>query len=209
MKYINALIQNYPNLNPVKKDIISTLNALKKSFASGGKLLICGNGGSEADASHIQGELMKSFCKKRVVPTKIMSSIKKIDKEFFIKKAKFLEAGFPVINISSASALNTALINDTDPEIIYANSVLSLGLKGDILLAITTSGNSKNIVDASIVAKALGMTVIALTGNGGGKIKKYSDECIIVPEKETYRIQEYHLPIYHALCLELEDIFFK
>lgn len=208
MKYINSLIKNYPDLKPIKKDIISTLNTLKKSFTNGGKLLICGNGGSEADSAHIQGELMKSFCKNRPLPKVLLNAIKKVDSDFYEEKAKFLEAGFPVINISSASALNTALINDTDPEIIYANSVLNLGLKGDVLLAITTSGNSKNVVYATIVAKALGMTVIALTGKNGGEIKQYADECIIVPNKETYRIQEYHLPIYHALCLELEDAFF-
>lgn len=194
-KYLDELINRYEKLSPIKDDINKAYKILEDSFKLDKKLLLCGNGGSSSDCDHIVGELMKGFVKKRTPKEKYS-----VDN---------LQDGLMAINLCSHSALNFAFANDVNFENVFANQVLNYGRSGDVLLGITTSGNSKNIVNAAKVAKDKNLKVIGLTGRDGGAMKDISDVCIIVPEAETYKIQELHLPIYHALCLELEDHFFK
>ena len=181
---------------------------IRDTYRVGGKLLICGNGGSAADSDHIVGELMKSFRKQRSLPNEVKESLKKADSEYGKILAESLQGVLPAIALNNHSALSTAYLNDVNGQVSFAQQVYGYGKKEDSLLAITTSGNSKNVVMAALVAKQKGMEVIALTGNNGGKIKDIADVTIKVPDEETYRIQEYHLPIYHCLCLMLEDEFF-
>lgn len=194
-KYIDELINRYPKLESSKESILNAYNILVDCFSEDKKLLLCGNGGSSSDCDHIVGELMKGFCKKRTPKEKYS-----VDN---------LQDGLMAINLCAHTALSYAFANDVNFENSFANQVLNYGRKGDVLLGITTSGNSKNVIAASKVAKDKNMKVIALTGASGGNIKNIADVSIIVPEDETYKIQELHLPIYHALCLELEDKFFK
>lgn len=194
-KYLDELINRYEKLSPIKDDINNAYKILEDSFKLDKKLLLCGNGGSSSDCDHIVGELMKGFVKKRTPKEKYS-----VDN---------LQDGLMAINLCSHNALNFAFANDVNFENVFANQVLNYGRSGDVLLGITTSGNSKNVVNAAKVAKDKNMKVIGLTGRDGGAMKDISDVCIIVPEAETYKIQELHLPIYHALCLELEDHFFK
>ena len=178
-------------------------------YQNGGKLLLCGNGGSCADCDHIVGELMKGFLKKRplssVQKDEMMHNSPLLDDVLLNK----LQGGLPAIALPSVTALNSAFCNDVDPELIYAQAVLALGNKNDVLIAISTSGNSKNVVAAAKAAKGLGITVVALTGNKGGMLKDCSDILIAVPETETYKIQELHLPVYHYLCAAVENEFFE
>ncbi|MDO5563943.1 MAG: SIS domain-containing protein [Eubacteriales bacterium] len=208
MEHIDLLIKNYPKLNTIRPEIEKALNILINTYKNNKKVLICGNGGSAADSSHIVGELMKSFVKKRHISDDFKNELYNIDEDFAKKYADDLELGLNTIDLTTILSLNTALLNDKNASIIYANATMNYGYLDDTLLAISTSGNSINIINAAIVAKAKKMNVISLSGNDGGKLKNYSDVSIIVPESETFRVQEYHLPIYHALCLELEDYFF-
>jgi D-sedoheptulose 7-phosphate isomerase len=210
MDYIKQLIERYSVLNAVQDAIYKAGDILTEMFCTGGKVLVAGNGGSAADAEHIIGELMKSFVKKRRVPEEFIKTLHGIaDSEKALYLGEHLARGIPGIALSAHTALNTACINDIDGNIIYAQQVYGYGKTGDVFWGISTSGNSKNILYAMITAKAKNMKTIALTGGSGGVIKKYADAAIIVPETETYKIQELHLPIYHALCLMLEDYFFK
>lgn len=207
-KHINLLMERYPKLESIKQQIIYAYLLLEGSYENDGKLLIAGNGGSSADADHIVGELMKSFKKKRRVTDEFAQKLEAIDIEKGKVLADKLQDGLPAIALSNHSALNTAYLNDVDGLLCFAQQVNGYGKSGDVLLAISTSGNSKNILYAAITAKAKGIKVISLTGKDGGKLKKISDVAIIVPENETYMIQELHLPIYHCICLMLEDRFF-
>ena len=192
-----SLYERYQNLNTIKSDIEDAKNAIIESFKAGGKLLLCGNGGSAADCEHIAGELMKGFMSKR--------SLSEEQKQSMINNADYinrdwlneLQSALPAISLTSANALNTAFCNDVNPELIYAQQLMGLGKKEDIVFCISTSGNSKNVYAAATVAKALGIKVIALTGKSGGKLKEIADICICAPESETYKVQEFHLPIYH------------
>lgn len=206
---INELIKRYPALLPIKNDIELTAKALIDCYNNGGKLLICGNGGSCADSDHIVGELMKGFLKKRPLNNDLKIKMKTNYHEIEDSILDKLQMGLPAISLPSFTALNSAFCNDVDPELIYAQALMGLGNKNDILLGISTSGNSKNVYAAAKVGKALGLTVIGLTGADGGKLKDISNICIIAPEKETFKIQELHLPIYHYLCAEVENYFFK
>ena len=208
MDYLQKLIERYPQLSPIKNSILDAYNLLIKTYSTKGKLLVAGNGGSAADAEHIAGELMKSFVKKRSLPAEFTSILEKIDPERAPYLGNTIQPGLPVISLHSETSLLTACINDMDGDIIYAQQVYGYGNPGDVFLGISTSGNSKNIVYAMITAKAKNMKTIALTGASGGIIKKYADVCIIAPEQETYKIQELHLPIYHTLCLMIEDHFY-
>lgn len=205
---LNELIKRYPALEEIKEDIIKATDEIIKCYENGGKVLLCGNGGSCADCEHIVGELMKGFLKLRPISEEKKAMMKAnaplIDDEVISK----LQGGLPAISLPSMTALNSAFCNDVNPELIYAQPLMALGSKGDILIAISTSGNSKNVYGAVKVAKALGVTVIALTGNTGGKLKESADICICAPEKETFKIQELHLPIYHYICAEVEAHFF-
>lgn len=210
MSYIEKMIEKEPTLVFIKDDIEKATNIIIECFKNGGKLLVCGNGGSASDSAHIVGELMKKFNKKRVLSNDFIDNLKNIcnDKEYIDLYNQKLEQGLPCIDLTAFTSLNTAFINDTEPDLLYANNVLSLGKKEDVLLAISTSGNSKNIIHAANVAKAKNMKVIALTGMGGGKIKNIADISIISPQKETYLIQEDHICIYHSICLDIENTLF-
>ena len=208
MDYIQQLIQRYPSLESVKNDINAAFDIIANSYAKGGKLLIAGNGGSASDAEHIAGELMKTFEKKRNLPDSFIADIKKVDAgiaEYLIPR---MQPGLPTIALSGHASLNTACINDIDGNITFAQQVYGYGKESDVLLAISTSGNSRNVLYAAAVARVKKLEIIALTGKGGGKIKQYSDVCICVPETETWKIQELHLPVYHCLCQMLENYFF-
>ncbi len=208
-KFIDELIDRYPKLESIKKDIEAAYELIKNMYKDGGKLLVGGNGGSAADSEHIVGELMKGFCKKRKISTGLAEKLENINEDLGLELGKCLQGALKAIAITGHTGLTTAFANDVDPNMIFAQQVYGYGDNKDILLCISTSGNSKNLIYAAITAKAKGMKVITLTGKDGGKLKEYSDISIIVPENETFKIQELHLPIYHALCLELEEFFFE
>jgi D-sedoheptulose 7-phosphate isomerase len=208
INYLDTLINRYPLLESVKNDINAAFDIIANSYKNGGKLLIAGNGGSASDAEHIVGELMKSFVKKRNLPDSFITEIKAVDSEIAQYIIPRLQPGLPAIALSGHASLNTACINDIDGNIIFAQQVYGYGKEGDVLLGISTSGNSKNVLYAAGVAKAKKLKIIALSGGNGGALKKFADVSIIVPEAETYKIQELHLPIYHCLCQMLEEFFF-
>jgi D-sedoheptulose 7-phosphate isomerase len=208
MDYIQQLIERYPSLEFVKSDISAAFDILANSYANGGKLLIAGNGGSASDAEHIAGELMKTFAKKRNLPDAFIIDIQKVDPEIADYLIPRMQPGLPTIALSGHASLNTACINDIDGNITFAQQVYGYGKETDVLLAISTSGNSKNILYAAAVAKVRKLKIIALSGGSGGALKKFADACIIVPETETYKVQELHLPVYHCLCQMLENHFF-
>ena len=205
---INTLIERYPALGVARCDIEAALGVLVEAYEKGGKLLLCGNGGSAADCDHIAGELLKGFMSKRPLPKEKKAEMLRLCPELGDDTLSDLQMGLPAISLHSALAYNTAYCNDVSAELVYAQAVLALGKDCDVLLAISTSGNSKNVIRACEVAKALGIKVVGLTGRQGGKLKVISDVCISVPEDETYKVQELHLPVYHALCAELEKHFF-
>ncbi|MBQ7343578.1 MAG: SIS domain-containing protein [Clostridia bacterium] len=205
---IKELIKRYPALDSCKAEIEAARDALIECYENGGKLLLAGNGGSSADCDHIVGELMKGFLLKRPIDESRKEQMQKSSPALDGATLDSLQMGLPAISLTSISALNTAFANDVDLELIYAQSVLALGKAGDVLIAISTSGNAKNVCEAAKVARAIGMKVIALTGRDGGKLKSLSDVCVIAPECETYKIQELHLPIYHYICAEVEKHFF-
>jgi D-sedoheptulose 7-phosphate isomerase len=208
LDYIQQLIQRYPTLESVKNEISAAFGIIANSYANGGKLLIAGNGGSASDAEHIAGELMKTFEKKRNLPDSFVFDIKKVNVEIAEYLIPRMQPGLPAIALSGHASLNTACINDIDGNITFAQQVYGYGKETDVLLAISTSGNSKNIMYAAAVAKAKKMKIIALTGGSGGALRNFADVSIIVPETETFKIQELHLPVYHCLCQMLENHFF-
>lgn len=178
-------------------------------YEEGGKLLVCGNGGSAADAEHIVGELMKGFKKRRSISNELYHSLIEIDPEKADELVKNLQGGLPAIALDGHPALTTAFSNDCNPLMVFAQQVNGYGNEGDVFLGISTSGNSKNVVYAAMTAKAKGLKVIGLTGSRKSELSRIADVCIRVPETETYMIQELHLPVYHCLCLMLEEKFFK
>lgn len=208
MKYLEELIERYPVLSSVKEEIKKSYELLEACYEDGGKLLIAGNGGSCADAEHIVGELMKGFVKRRSVSDEFKEALKEIDPDLGSALAQKLQGGLPAIALTGHPGLSTAFLNDVDGEMIFAQQTYGYGKKGDVLLGISTSGNSKNVMYAMTAAKALGMKTIGLTGKDGGQLKHAADVTIVVPETETFKIQELHLPVYHALCLMLEERFF-
>ena len=201
-------MERYPSLSACKDDINKAYELMKDAFASKGKLLVAGNGGSAADSEHIVGELMKGFVKKREIPENDKKAIEAVNAEYAKSLKQNLQGALPAIALTGHPALSSAYLNDVDGTLGFAQQVYGYGNNGDVFLGITTSGNSQNILYAMTVAKAKGLRTIALTGSMGGKVKELADACIIVPETETFKIQELHLPIYHALCLMLEDTFF-
>lgn len=208
MKHFDELIERYPDLNSCRQSIEDAYNCIKHSYCVGGKLLIAGNGGSASDAEHIVGELMKSFILPRKLDDKYRHNLVEADETLGVELADKLQGALPAIALVDHVALSTAYLNDVDPLLGFAQQVNGYGVKDDVFLGITTSGNSKNILYANTVAKAKGLKTIALTGKDGGKIKEMADITIVVPENETFKIQERHLPIYHCLCLMLEEWFF-
>lgn len=208
MIMINELIKRYPMLEACREDIEKTLEAIISCYERDGKLLLCGNGGSAADCDHIVGELMKGFLNKRPLSDEKKEEMKKLSPSLDTDLLSKLQSGLPAVSLPSLSILNSAFCNDVDPSLIYAQSVLGLGNKGDLLIAISTSGNAENVAAAVKVARGIGMTTVGLTGESGGKLRTLADICICAPEKETFKIQELHLPIYHLLCAAVEDHFF-
>lgn len=209
MDYIAQLIERYSVLASVENEIRTAYQVLEKAYTNHKKLLVGGNGGSCADAEHIVGELMKGFVKKREIPEKMQERLLGLDQELGKHLANGLQSSLRAIAITGHAGFSTAFANDVDPEMIYAQQVNGYGDEGDVLLAISTSGNAKNLIYAALTARAKDMPVILLSGKDGGKLRAIADVSIVVPNQETYQIQELHLPIYHALCLQLEDKFFK
>lgn len=206
--HLNHLIERYPELVVCREDIKNAYDLLEEVYRNGRKLLVCGNGGSASDSEHIVGELMKEFKLKRKVYSDHAALLKEIDPELGQTLAEHLQGALPAISLTGHSSLQTAYMNDAVPELVFAQQVNGYGKKGDVFLGISTSGNSKNVLYAAVNAKAKGLKVIGLTGAKENKLMKYADVCIRVPETETYKIQELHLPVYHCLCLMLEDHFF-
>ena len=190
------------------EDIKKAYELLEAAYRQGRKLLVCGNGGSASDSEHIVGELMKEFKLKRKVYGQQAEALKAIDPELGQVLADNLQGALPAISLTAHSSLQTAFMNDVVPELVFAQQVNGYGNEGDVFLGISTSGNSKNVLYAAVNAKAKGLKVIGLTGGKENKLMKYTDVCICVPETETYKIQELHLPVYHCLCLMLEQKFF-
>lgn len=202
------LFQRYPALEVCRNEIWKAYEIIKASYENGGKLLIAGNGGSAADSEHIVGELMKGFVKPRNLSDEFVSKLKNVDEHMGTELGEKLQGALPAIALVDHVALSTAYLNDVDPLLGFAQQINGYGDEDDVFLAISTSGNSKNILYACTIAKAKGMKVVGLTGKDGGKLKEMSDVAIIVPENETFKIQELHLPVYHCLCLMLEETFY-
>ena len=201
MHYIQNTIERYPVLAPCAKDLEKAVSLLVQAYRDGGKILLCGNGGSAADCEHISGEFLKGFLSKRKVGES--------EYPLFSDEAKAkLQKGIPCIPLPSLVGVNSAFLNDVDGDWIYAQLTFALGKKEDVLICLSTSGNAKNVSLAAETAKALGITTIALTGEKESKLSRLCDVTIRVPETETYKIQEFHLPVYHALCAEVEKILF-
>lgn len=207
-KHIDLLCERYPALKIVEDDIGRAYQILEDSYKNGGKLLVAGNGGSAADAEHIVGELMKGFKLPRKPQSDFVDKLIQTNTELGAVLAENLQGALPAIALDGHPALSTAYMNDCEPLLCFAQQVNGYGKTGDVFLGISTSGNSKNVLYAATTAHAKGMKVIGLTGAKSSKLEQMSDVCIKVPQTETYMIQEFHLPVYHCLCLMLEDEFF-
>lgn len=208
METINELVSRYPLLSECAGQIELAVKIIIDSYKNKGTLYTCGNGGSAADADHIVGELMKGFLKRRPLNEKMRRAIAVADPENADFLADNLQYGLPAISLHSQSALLTAFANDVDASMMFAQTLFALGKPGDTLIAISTSGNSANVVNAAKIAKSIGVHVIGLTGEKNCLLDKYSDCVIHVGAIETYRVQELHLPVYHWLCAKVEDEFF-
>ena len=201
------LFERYPSLAACREEILAAYDLIRGTYQDGGQMLVAGNGGSAADAEHIVGELMKSFLFNREIDPDVKAKVTRYGEEGAVLAGK-LEGALPAVPLTSMPALTTAITNDADATIDFAQKLYGYGRKGDVFLGITTSGNSKNIIYAMMVAKAKGIRTVALTGGTGGKCKGLADVTIVVPERETFKIQELHLPVYHAICAMLEaDLF--
>lgn len=207
-KEIDVLIERYPQLSCIVDDLYSSYILIEDSYKIGGKLLIAGNGGSAADAEHIVGELMKGFKLPRKVDDTFATRLCETNEELGSVLAQNLQGALPAIALDGHPALSTAYMNDCEPLLCFAQQVNGYGKEGDVFLGISTSGNSKNVLYAAVTARAKGMKIIGLTGAKNSKLEQMSDVCIKVPQTETYMIQELHLPVYHCLCLMLENEFF-
>jgi D-sedoheptulose 7-phosphate isomerase len=207
-KILEKLIARHQELAPIGGDILAAYELLADCFQGGGKLLVGGNGGSAADAEHIAGELMKCFEKKRPLSDAERAALLNADAAMGARLADMLVGTLPVISLTGHTALSTATMNDCDAVAIFAQQVWGYGGRGDVLLAISTSGNAENLLLAATAARARGMKIILLTGKDGGKLKAFADVAICAPADKTFLVQELHLPIYHALCMMLEDHFF-
>lgn len=208
MSMLEDLVNKYPELRVCLHDIVSSYELIKKAYEKGHKVLICGNGGSAADSEHIVGELMKGFQVDRPLPLPLKQKILQLYPDIGEYMVQNLQAALPAISLTSQTALITAIMNDLSPEMVYAQQVVGYGQSGDVIIGISTSGNSLNVINAFKVARALGVRTIALTGESGGKLKSVSDISICVPFRGVVEIQERHLPIIHTLCLMLERYFF-
>ena len=206
MNELERLMKRYPQLVGCREAITETYQVLEESFRNGGKLLICGNGGSAADSDHIVGELMKGFVKRRPVSKEFAAALQEADEKRGEELASCLQGGLPAIALTGHAGLATAFLNDGNGEMSYARQLYGYGKKGDVFIGISTSGNAENVMYAVAVAKASGIKTIGLNG---GKMAGACDCSIVVPSDETFKIQELHLPIYHTLCLMLEEHFYE
>ena len=205
-KIIDELIYRYPCLNCINKQIIEAYDMLKQLYSAGNTVFLAGNGGSHADTNHFAGELMKGFLKKRPVSADVQAKLRNFSDG--LRLSSLLQEGIPAIPLGNG-VISTAILNDIGQDTVFAQPLYVLGCKGDVFVGFSTSGNSKNVYYAAITAKALNMLVISFTGATGGILKSISDVCINVPEKETYKVQELHMPIYHAICAQLEEDLFE
>ena len=205
---LNDLIQRYPALSVCYEQLQAAADTLIACYERGGKLMMCGNGGSCADCDHIVGELMKGFCRRRPLSDAQKAALAAADAERGARLGEVLQQGLPAIALTNHPALSTAFVNDCDPNAAFAQQVWGYGNAGDLLIVISTSGNAENLLLAAAAAHAKGMKVALLTGENGGKLAKVADIILRAPAKETYQVQEYHLPLYHSLCLMVENEFF-
>lgn len=208
LKHVDALLERFPELEEQRENIVEVYHVLEENYSNGGKLLIAGNGGSAADAEHIVGELMKGFENPRKLGSEEVKKLKSVNEDLGGVLGEHLQGGLPAIALDGHFALSTAFMNDCEPLLCFAQQVYGYGRPGDVFLGISTSGNSKNILYAATAAKAKGMKVIGLTGAKDSKLGEMADVTIRSSQTRTYMIQEHHLPIYHCLCLMLEDRFF-
>lgn len=199
---LDRLLAEQPTLSEHGSTVRKAFDIIRESFASGGKLLLCGNGGSAADCEHIAGELMKGFLLKRPIPREFSEN------PALQGEGAYLQGALPAISLTGHPALSTAFANDVNPDMSFAQQVYGYGRPGDVLLGLSTSGNAKNVCHAMRVARAAGMKTVGITGENGGAMKELCDICICLPASETYRVQEFTLPVYHALCAMLEAAFF-
>lgn len=207
-RHVDFLMQRHPKLETCRKSVLDAYRIMEACYKNDGKLLIAGNGGSAADSEHIAGELMKRFKVPRPVSKEFSDRLLAVDAKRGKALAKNLERSLMAIPLVAHEALTTAYVNDVDALGVFAQQLFGYGRKGDVFLGISTSGNAKNVLNAAVVARAMGIKVVGLTGGLGGELAKAADVAIVVPETETYLIQELHLPIYHCLCMMLEECFF-
>lgn len=205
---LSKLLERYPRLKDTMPNIELAIKAIIETYKNNGKVLLAGNGGSASDCEHMAGELMKSFVRKRKIDKKLTNKLIEIDPQNGEYIANTLERPLKAVALTSHPSLTTAYSNDRDPYLVFAQQLLGFGNSGDVFIGFSTSGNSKNILYTTTLAKAMGITIIAMTGENGGKLALESDIVIKAPSNETYRIQEYHLPIYHTICMEVEKYFF-
>ena len=206
--HLIRLTERYPDLKTCREDIEAAYILLKTSYEQNGKLLICGNGGSSADASHITGELMKGFLNKRELPSKLKQLLSEYGGKRGVFLSQRLQQALPTISLGAHQSLLSAVANDLGADLVYAQQVMGYGQKGDVLLGISTSGNAENVISAAVAAKAAGLKVIGLTGESGGNLKEFCDVAVCVPSSHVPDVQELHLPVYHTLCAMLETYFF-
>ena len=205
---LEDILIRYPALETCFENIMKSSEIIIECYKNGGKLLLCGNGGSAADCEHIVGELMKGFCLPRKMPVEKAANIKNTLHGGADDLIQHLQESLPAISLISHTSLMTAFSNDLSADYCFAQQVYGYGRSGDVLIAISTSGFSRNVIYASQLAKSIGMKVIALTGESGGNMRAWSDAIINVPSNITHHIQEYHLPIYHTICIAVENEFF-
>ena len=210
LEKVEELIERYPALAVCREDLRAAVQAICESYAGGHKLLVCGNGGSAADSEHIVGELMKGFLLPRKLGAQERQAFEKACPASAAYLMENLQGTLPAVSLVNSVGLGTAFANDQAPDLVFAQQVLGLGAAGDVLIAISTSGSSQNVLYALDVARAKGLRTIALTGEKGGRMaaEHLAETVIRVPATETFKIQEYHLPVYHMLCIAAEHEFF-
>lgn len=205
---VDALVERYPILNNCRSNLVAAVETIIETYTNGGKVIVCGNGGSAADSEHIVGELMKGFVKKRPISDELYAKLQASCPNVADYLKENLQGALPAVSLMNAVALNSAFANDQAPDLAMAQQLLGLGKPEDVLIGISTSGNSANVVYAVQLAKALGIKTIGLIGNRQCRMQKLCDVVVSAPEMETYKIQELHLPIYHMLCIAVENEFF-
>lgn len=206
---LEDLFLKHPDLVVCRESIEAAFNILKKCYDRHGKVLVCGNGGSASDSEHIVGELMKGFILKRKIDQRYRNQLCTIFPGEGIYLADHLQGALPAISLVSQTGLSTAFMNDVAADMVFAQQVYGYAGIGDVLIALSTSGNSKNVINAIMVAKASAVTTIGFTGKSGGQIKALCDITIMVPSVDAYRVQEHHLPVYHTLCAMIEAEYFE